>query len=691
MSRRRFLKWFSLGWLVGSPRSAIAAFSQVDQQPSIGMTSQALTEIIFYVSPDGKDTWTGRLAAQNSHKTDGPFLTLKRVQDAIRALKQQQGSLKQPVRVLIRGGTYFLTEPLTFLPQDSGTQEFPIRFQAYQQEKPIISGGQRLTGWKPVTVAGKRLWATDISYISDVKGKWHFRQLWVNGKRVIRSRHPKKGYLKIAEVPDNKLSSTFQEGRSRFKYHNGDLKNWKMITHAEAVVMSYWVESRLPIHSVREQENLVTFNNATVFNIQAGNTSTSGAGTYYLENAFEFLDTPGEWYLNPETRQLYYIPLPAENMGLVEIIAPRLEQLLILKGDPLTKNFVEHLYFENLTFSHTEWPYPDKFSGFGQAAAGLSGAIDVVWSRQCHWQKCTITHVGNYGMRFTLSPYDNSITGCKIFDLGGGGILLKDGPYNTRITDCAIYDGGRIFHSAVGILIINAPYNLISRNHIYNFYYTGISVGWIWGYGDNYTKGVIIENNHISHIGALINGDGPLLNDKGGIYTLGIQPGTIIRNNLIHDVRAFNYGGWGIYLDEGSSQILVENNLVFNTSDGGFHIHYGKDNIVRNNIFAFGKKAQVRRSRVEPHISFTFERNIVYWDSGQLLDGDGWADGNYRFDYNLYWAAGKGKIMPFETWKRNGQDRHSLIADPQFRAPQKGDFRLKPSSPAFKLGFRPIR
>ena len=158
----------------------------------------------------------------------------------------------------------------------------------------------------------------------------------------------------------------------------------------------------------------------------------------------------------------------------------------------------------------------------------------------------------------------------------------------------------------------------------------------------------------------------------GGIYTLGNQPGTIIRNNVFHDIAGLRYGGWGIYFDEGSTDILAENNLVYRTTHGGFHQHYGEDNIVRNNIFAFGRDAQIQRTRVEDHLSFTFEQNIVYWDEGKLLAGD-WSK-NVAFDHNIYWHVGGDAGVKFgkqswEAWRKGGLDAHSQFVDPGFVDP----------------------
>jgi hypothetical protein len=255
------------------------------------------------------------------------------------------------------------------------------------------------------------------------------------------------------------------------------------------------------------------------------------------------------------------------------------------------------------------------------------------------------------------------------------------------VLDNLIAHGGRVHPAAVGVWIGHSHHNRLAGNEIADLYYTGVSVGWSWGYGRSLAHDNLVERNHIHDIGQGV------LSDMGGIYTLGLSPGSALRLNRIHDVESFDYGGWGIYPDEGTTGMLIEENVVFRCKSAPFHQHYGRENEVQNNVFAFGRTAQLMRTREEEHNSFTMLHNIVYWKEGALL-GSNWTNGKFRLDYNLYWNAGKqlfnfaGKSL--DEWRKSGQDQNSIIADPLFVDPDKGDFRLRPGSPAERIGFHPI-
>lgn len=611
------------------------------------MEVHAMPQADFYVSSKGNDAWSGTLAQPNEMRTDGPFASVQKAQAAVR-------KLKSPGTVLVRKGTYQLTEPLVFTPADSGDT-----YAAYPGEKPVISGGKRITGW---TQNGE-LWT------AKVPDDWYFSDLYVNGERRSRPRLPKEGFFHIE-------SAISDDVKDAFHYAEGDIKPWQNMDDVEVIVFNAWDELRFHIAKLDTDTRTVTFTGANNWPWSAWGQAKN---RYYVENVREALTQPGEWYLDRKTGILTYYPMPGEDMRKAEVIAPVLEELARIHGDK--QKSVEHLTLKGLSFRYAGWHLPKESYISIQAAVKIPGVIHVQDAKDCAIEDCDFSRVGQYGIDIA-SGSNMTIKGNAIHDMGAGGIKLGAGDHNL-ITRNHIYDLGHTYLSAVGIWIGNSGHNTVSYNHIHDLNYTGISVGWSWGYHDTLTQENIIEHNHIHDLGK------GLLSDMGGIYTLGVSPGTVLRYNLIHDVVSYSYGGWGIYFDEGSTGIVAENNIVYRCKTAGFHQHYGKENIVRNNVFAFGTEGQLQRSRVEEHISFSFEGNIVYWKEGNLLQSN-WTGTNFRMDKNLYWNT-SGLVQFPDDWKTRGMDVHSIVADPLFINPEKGDFTLKPGSPALKLGFKPIK
>lgn len=651
----------------------------------------------IYVSPAGDDE-------SNGTQAEKPVKTLMKAIELARSVKDR------PVEICLYGGRYPMIEPVVFTSGDSRPKDNPLIFKPYENQKPVLFGGRVIKNWKK---GPGNLWTVEIP--EDREGKWNFIQLFVNGQSRRRARIPNEGFLRVAGFPDGGREVHYHNDCQRFEYKPGDIDpDWTNLEDVEVIVYHFWTDSHLPIESIETETHTVTFkhNAGKVFT----DDFTSDGARYIVENVYEGLDVPGEWYLNRKTGVLSYIPMPDEDMQTAEVIVPVSPAMIRIEGDPLKRDYCENIRFEGLEFAYTHWQLPPGNSNDSQGSSSVPAAITLKGTRNITFDGCILRNIGTFAFELLEGCRRNTFTHNTLTNLAAGGFRINGGNENSppllrtgdnTISDNRIGPYGTVYPSAVGVLLMHTFSNTVSHNEIHHGWYTGVSVGWHWGYQRSISRDNIIEYNHIHHVGQ------GLLSDMGAIYTLGVSPGTVIRNNLIHDIDANHYGGWGIYNDEGSSHILIENNIVYNTKFAGYNIHYAKEITVRNNIFAFGRLQQLSRSRVEPHKSCFFENNIVYFTEGKLLDGN-WKDTPYSFyyqpnqpegrptestfdmDWNLFYNP-KQTIdqvtfngMSFEDWKGKGKDGHSLYADPLFMDVQKYDFRLKNNSPAFQLGFKPI-
>ena len=646
----------------------------------------------LYVSPTGSDSNPGTRAK--------PLATPEAARAAARKLRKPS----ERVTVYLSGGTYFLAKPLVLKPEDSG-----VTFAALPGETPVISGGVAISGWREEKVNGKKAWVADLPEVA--KDGWRFRELFVNGARRYRPCLPKNGWrrgavaptewFRVAEQPDVTPETQYNEGQIRFVVHGGDVRAWRNLGDVEVCHLTLWSESWVHIASVDEATNMVNLATKTVRRL-TDDFGSEGC-RYFVENVFEALDEPGEWYLDRPEGKLYYLPkrgeaLPPDDLPggvqapalqrqapALQAIAPRLKQVVRLEGKPGKP--VTDVRFEGISFAHTHYWLPEDSAGASQAAVTVPGAVYATHAEGCWFVNCEVAHIGNYAIEFDAGCVGNFVSYCHLHDLGAGGVKVMEGSSYTTVADCEIHDGGLNYFSAVGVLVTRSNDNQVVHNHIHHLYYTGVSVGWSWGYEPSSAARNVVELNHIHDIGQ------GLLSDMGAVYTLGDSPGTRVCSNLVHDIVSYGYGGWGLYTDEGSTGILLANNIVYNTKCGGFHQHYGKENLLHNNIFAFAQENQINRTRPEEHVSFTFQRNIVVINNGALL-GANWEGEGLRVDFNLYWdTRGPVKTMgpaKLRDWLKRGYDRHSLFADPLFVNAAKGDFRLKEGSPACRIGFQAI-
>ena len=643
-------------------------------------------DLKIYVSESGRDS--------NSGTKDFPLATLKGAVLKLRSLKSS-GGVNSPVEVNIGEGKYFMTEPLVLNPEDSGTAGSPVTFRAEEGTHPIFCGGKSIAGFEKIS---ETLWRAKVPEVTQFG--WSFEQLYVNGKRATRAKSPNTGFYHLKNTSDTIL----QKGGARtpelavqrftlFADGAGQVAQYSKEDFENSVITFYhnWDNTRNRVFSFDP-------NTSTAFVVGAAAQSYNRIdkkSRYTLENFKAALDTCGEWFLD-RSGYLYYMPRRGETLENLEVIAPVTDRFISITGNEETGKKVENIRFENLSFQFTGYKMPYAGNPQAQAAFPIEAVIMADFARKIQFVNCEIAHTGTNAFWFRKACNDCSVEHCYIRDLGAGGVKIGDLAIpanldnltrNITVDNNIIRSGGYVFPCAVGVILFNSSDSRVTHNEIADFRYSGVSVGWVWGYAFSPSKRNTVAFNHIHHLGW-----GELC-DMGGVYCLGSSEGTTINNNVIHHVFSFDYGGWGLYTDEGSTGIVLENNLVYNCKIAGFHQHYGKENVIRNNIFANNVKSTLQASRLEDHLSFTFTNNIILFGSGNLLSSI-WEKVKIVSDHNSYWDTRTKDIrfakLSFAEWQKSGKDLHSVIADPGFANPAQFDFNIRNTTLIRKIGFKPF-
>jgi hypothetical protein len=644
-----------------------------------------LSAQMIYLSPKGNDNNPGTI--------EKPLATLTAARDKARGYRKL-GQV-QPIEVIALKGEYFMFQPLNLTIDDSGTPGSPLIFRAEAGEKAVFRGGVQLTGFQKVN---DKLWKAFIPNVAFYNS--YFEQLYVNGRRAVRARTPNNGFYFIKNVTETVIEKG--EGRSpelaiqKIELDSTEaecLKSFSKQDYQDALIIFYhnWDNTRKRIAGFSKE-------NSVVYTIGEGMlpwNPLNNKTRYLTENFKAALDSPGEWFLE-RTGYLFYIPKEGETIENTTFFAPVIKEFINIQGDQMSGKKIENISFENLVFEMAGYQTPVYGNEPAQAAAPVDAVVTVDFANSITFRNCEIAHTGTYAFWFRRACSNCKVNQTYMHDLGAGGVKigetiirpdLNEITNNIVIDNNIIRDAGHVFPCAVGIIIFNASDNKLTHNEIANLRYSGISAGWVWGYAASPSKRNMIEFNHIHHLGW-----GELC-DMGGVYSLGASEGTAVSNNVIHHIYSFDYGGWGLYTDEGSFGIVEENNLVYACKNSGFHQHYGKENIIRNNIFAMNIRGQLQATRIEEHRSISFTNNIIYFDKGSLLVNN-WSEFNLKSDYNCYWDTRttdiRFKDRSFADWQKAGKDPHSVIADPHFVNPAAFDFHFKSLSVAKKIKFIPF-
>lgn len=598
------------------------------------------------------------------------------------------------VSILLDEGTYNISNPIILSPAHSG-----IIFKGCGIGKTILSGGVTLPPFEP---GEDGIWTIDLSGVMPSSGE--IQQLFVNGRRATRARTPNGGQCFLTGAVTETIIDTVTDRRpprQGFAVQEvilpeeamDELKKVKDANPEQLKIEIYhsWDMTRRYIESVCQPHSSIVIGG---YRMQSWN-PLNRVSQFRLTDDKAFLDEPGEWFYDAGEARLYYYPLPGESIGESDAVIPSAKQLVIIKGDE--DHRVKDIRFEGISFRHTRFTMSRRGDYPQQGGFDTDASVMADYAEGIVFKGCEVAHTGNNGIWLREGCRDCVVADSYLHDLGIGAVKLGSRflPSNEetqltrhiRIENNILRDGGHEYPQGEGVLIFHASDNTVTHNDISDFYYTGISVGWIWGYAPSPSKRNEISFNHIHHIGW------GLLSDMGGVYTLGASEGTKVTDNVIHEIHSLGYGGWGLYTDEGSTGILMENNLVYNCKCSSFHQHYGKENIIRNNIFINGLRAQLEATRVEDHLSYTFSNNIISYRTGDMY-GISWEKPRADVRDNLYWNE-NGPVsfngLTLEKWQaKYGKDTGSIIADPEFGDIDSGDFSIGNTEAAGKIGFKPF-
>lgn len=552
----------------------------------------------IWISPKGSDF--------NDGTRQSPKATLtSALRQAREWRRTEDNRIQGGITIYMEGGTYAFHEPVFIRPEDSGTKESPTIIRSVGDEKVVLSGGICINGWKK---QGK-VWVADVPAFNG--RPLDFRQLWVNGKKAVRARDVEdfEKMNRICSVDEkNEILYVPAVSIRRLIDNKGNLK----AKYAEMVLHQMWCVANLRIRSVEVQGDSAAIRfHQPESRIQFEHpwprpmvTTDGHNSAFYLTNARELQDVPGEWYHDIDARKVYYYPREGEKMQEAEVIVPAVETLVRVEGT--VDRPVCHIRFEKITFSYTTWMRPSE-KGHVPLQAGMyltdgyridpkmqrnylnhpldnqgwlgrpAAAVRVVAARQIDFKRCRFEHLGSTGLDYEEAVQGGVVRGCLFRDIAGNGLLVGSFspaahethlPYDPadrrevctqqQINNCYFTEIG---NEDWGCLAIAAGYVgdvNIEHNEISEVPYSGISLGWGWTQTVNCMRNNRVHANLIHHYAKHMY-------DVAGIYTLGSQPKSYVTENCVHSIYKPGYvhdpNHWFyLYTDEGSSFITVRDN-----------------------------------------------------------------------------------------------------------------------------------
>lgn len=552
----------------------------------------------IWISPKGSDF--------NDGTRQSPKATLtSALRQAREWRRTEDNRIQGGITIYMEGGTYAFHEPVFIRPEDSGTKESPTIIRSVGDEKVILSGGISINGWK-------KQWKVWVADVPAFNGRpLDFRQLWVNGKKAVRARDVEdfEKMNRICSVDEkNEILYVPAVSIRRLIDNKGNLK----AKYAEMVLHQMWCVANLRIRSVEVQGDSAAIRfHQPESRIQFEHpwprpmvTTDGHNSAFYLTNARELQDVPGEWYHDIDARKIYYYPREGEKMQEAEVIVPAVETLVRVEGT--LDRPVCHIRFEKITFSYTTWMRPSE-KGHVPLQAGMyltdgyridpkmqrnylnhlldnqgwlgrpAAAVRVVAARQIDFERCRFEHLGSTGLDYEEAVQGGVVRGCLFRDIAGNGLLVGSFspaahethlPYDPadrrevctqqQINNCYFTEIG---NEDWGCLAIAAGYVgdvNIEHNEISEVPYSGISLGWGWTQTVNCMRNNRVHANLIHHYAKHMY-------DVAGIYTLGSQPKSYVTENCVHSIYKPGYvhdsNHWFyLYTDEGSSFITVRDN-----------------------------------------------------------------------------------------------------------------------------------